>query len=221
MLSRCVPRALLRAAAPLPAALPRLLRPVSTTAMDLRSGDVLDLDGALLRVEGCSFSRQAQGRPFVQMALRNLRTGTKKDLRLRSDETVEKAEMDVARYMRVLYTEGALVAVMEPTTFEQAELPLALFGERAPFIAEGMLLSVESYKGTPLMAHTPEKCEVEVAQVADAPADTANKGSVEAVLANGQRARVPRHVKVGDRVCISLTEGKVGAYLSKATAEGK
>ena len=196
-------------------ALPLLRRPVATSATDLRAGDVVDFDGVLLRVESCAFSRQAQGRPFVQMALRNLRSGTKKDLRLRSDDIVEKAEMDAAKYKKVLYTEGANVAVMEPTTFEQAELPLALFGARAPFIAEGMLLSVEGYKGAPLVAHTPEKCEVEVAEVAEPAADTAGKGNVEAVLVNGERVRVPRHVRVGERVVISLTEGKVGAYLGK------
>lgn len=192
-------------------------RPVSISAADLKAGDVLDHEGSLLRVEALSISLQGQRKPVVQTSLRNVRTGAKKDMRLRVDDSVEKADMEVVKYLRVLYVEGGTVAVMNNSTFDQMELPAALLGDRAPFLRDGMELQVESYKGTPLVVVTPEKCEVAVVEVAEPPAGRADKNSydLDAVMENGLRVKVPKHIKAGDVIVVSLVEGKVGTYISK------
>jgi len=193
------------------------LRLASVAASDLKQGDVVEHDGTLLRVETFSISRQGQTKPYVQTSMRNVRTGSKKDLRLRVDDALEKAEVEVAKHLKVLYTEGGTVALMNPTTFEQMEISASLLGDRAPFVSEGMELQVESYKGAPLAVHTPEKTEALVADVAEPPAaDRIEKGfNVEARLENGIRIKVPKFVKPGDSVVVSLVEGKVGTYIGK------
>lgn len=194
-----------------------LRRGVSISAADLKIGDVMDVDNALLRVEASSTSRQGQTRPVVQLSLRNVRTGSKKDMRLRVDDAVERAEMEVAKFLKVLYVEGGVVALMNQTTFEQMEVATALLGDRAPFLKEGMDVSVESYKGVPLVATTPEKAEVVVAEVGEPPASgRAEKGyDIDAVLENGLRMKVPKHIKPGDAIVVSLVEGKVGTYIGR------
>jgi elongation factor P len=74
------------------------------------------------------------GRAYMQCELRHLSEGTKKDLRFRSDDTVERADLDTPRKMQVLYTDGGAVHVMDQTTFEQSEIPLATLGDSAKFI---------------------------------------------------------------------------------------
>jgi elongation factor P len=196
-----------------------LLRaPISISAADLKAGDVMDFESTLLRVESTSTSRQGQTRPVVQLSVRNLKTGAKKDMRLRVDDAVEKAEMELAKHQQVLYVEGDKLSLMDGASFEQMEIASALLGERAPFIREGMQITVESYKGVPLAVTTPEKAEVAVAEVAEPPAQgRAEKGfDLDAVLENGQRIKVPKYTKPGDTIVVSLAEGKVGTYMGRA-----
>lgn len=186
-------------------------RGVKVTAMDLRAGDLIHLEGddvSLWRVSSNQFSRQAQGRAFAQLELRHTKAGTKKDVRMRTDDAVEKAELDAPRRLTVLYSDGASVAVMDPETFEQSELPRALFGAGAPFVQDGMEVVVEAYKGAVASVAMPAKVEVEVAEVEALEADTGKQGrDISGVLVNGERIKLAKHVRAGQRVLVYTADG--------------
>lgn len=186
------------------------MRALRTTAMDLRVGDLLVLDESqpleLWRVNSNLVSRQAQGRPFAQLELRHSRSGTKKDVRMRSDDACEKAELESPTRLQVLYSDSTTVTLMHPTTFEQSELPLASLGEGAPFVHDGMTLTVEFYKGTVASLTMPAKVELEVVDVESA-REAADTRSNTALLANKLKLKVPRHVKVGDRILVTTADG--------------
>ena len=100
------------------------LRQQSTTKItgfDIRVGDLLEIDKALWRVEKAEFSRKAQGAANVNVFLRHFILPQKKELRLSSTETIQKAVLDGTVHVSVLYTEGKNVLVMDATTFEQQE----------------------------------------------------------------------------------------------------
>jgi elongation factor P len=177
--------------------------------MDLRAGDLIEDEAGLWRVSSNMFSRQAQGRAFAQLELRHTRAGTKKDLRMRTDDVVEKAELDPPRRLQVLYSDASAVSVMDPVTFEQIELPTSLLGAGAPFVADGQELVAESYKGAIASVTMPAKVEVEIAQVEPMEADTAQKQGrdINAVLVNGQRIKVPKFVKPGMKVNVFTIDG--------------
>ena len=178
--------------------------------MDLRVGDLLVLDETqpleLWRVNSNLVSRQAQGRPFAQLELRHSRTGTKKDVRMRSDDVCEKAELESPTRLQVLYSDSTTVTLMHPTTFEQSELPLASLGEGAPFVHDGMTLTVEFFKGTVASLTMPPKVELEVVDVESA-REAADTRSNTALLANKLKLKVPRHVKVGDKILVTTADG--------------
>ena len=204
-----------------PRALAPVLRGVSITAYDLRAGDILEHgdDAQLWRVASSAVSRQGQGRSNIQLELRHARAGTKKDVRLRADELVEKAELDPPARLDVLYVDGASVVLMDPASFEQTELPLSAFGAGAPFLVDGMPVVVESYKGAFASASMPLRAEVTVADVEALPDNSAkNNRDVPARLANGHALRVPKFVKAGDRVIVTTATGE---YVGKAVPAGK
>lgn len=208
-------RVLGRASAPVRHAVP--CRHLQITAFDLRAGDLIEFgeDGQLWRVTSCNFSRQAQGRAFTQAELRNLKTGLKKDVRMRTDEAIEKATLDTPKKLQVLYFDKTTMALMDPETFEQSELPLAALGDQAVYLQEGMDVRMEYYKGVPATVSIPNKVAIEVVEVTPLAASTAKENrDIPAVLSNGLRAKVPKFTKAGDKVFISTLDG---TYLGKAT----
>jgi elongation factor P len=187
-----------RLAAPLGA---RLQSTTKITGFDIRVGDLLEIDKALWRVEKAEFTRKAQGAANVNVFLRHFINPQKKEIRLSSTETIQKAVLDGTAHVTVLYTEGANVLVMDATSFEQQELPQSMLGDAARFLQEGMKLKVESYKGQPVLVTMPDRAEFEVAETDEARERDAGGGrDLGAVLTNGVRVRLPRHVKKGDKV---------------------
>jgi elongation factor P len=62
--------------------------------------------------------------------LRDIQSGTKKNERLRSSESVELAHIDKREEVTLLYREGGLLALMHPTTFEQLEVDAGMLSEQ-------------------------------------------------------------------------------------------
>lgn len=104
----------------------------------------------------------------------------------------------------MLYTKGDAVHVMDVKTCEQTEIAAALLGEQARFVTDGMILFVESYRGAPAIVSLPLKAGFAIA--------TMDAGAGSAVLDCGHRLRVPKHLKVGDRITIDTRDG---SYVGK------
>lgn len=176
----------------------------SVQAGSLREGELVVEESGLWRVVSRAFSRTAQGRAYIQAEIRHISEPVKRDVRWRSDELVERAEMDKTARVTVLYLEGDVAHVMDSSTFEQTELKIKeLLGERAAFVQPEMALSVDSYKGVPCLVGLPTRVTLTVTGMDDlGNADTDS----------GLPIRVPRHVKVGDKIVIDPQDSR---YVSK------
>lgn len=104
---------------------------------------------------------------------------TKLNERLRATETVETVEMDSIVGFSYLYTEGTNIVLMEPTTFEQTELPTSILGDKAVFLQvcvfaiaasvcradelqDNMQVLVKHFNGVPIIASLPRDVELVV-----------------------------------------------------------
>lgn len=171
----------------------------------MKEGDLLEIDGGLWRVMSKAISRTAQGRAYVQTELRHLTGEVKKAIRLRSEDYVERVALSSPTKYQVLYVVGDAVLAMHEKTFEQVEIPLALLGDRAGYLRDGISLVVEEHAGAPVLVHLPPRMEFGVAAL--------DEGQGLATLDQGGiRLRVPKHVRLGDRVVVDTAEGK---YVSK------
>jgi elongation factor P len=201
-------------------------------ANEMREGDLLEMDKGLWRVMKREFSRTAMGRAYIQAEVRHMTEGTKRDLRFRSEDLVDKASMDASQVMSVLYMSGeSTIACMNASTFEQIEIPgEELLGEKMQYIAEGLTLQVESYKGVPAIVTLPARVSAVVLEmtadttatvVAVPPLDNGGGGGGSGGAApvtdtstatRTFKVRVPKFIKVGDRLSIDTGDGK---YLSR------
>ncbi|KAG1347595.1 hypothetical protein COCNU_06G014240 [Cocos nucifera] len=78
-------------------------------------------------------TQHGRGGATIQVELRDVDNGNKVTERFRTDEAIERVFVEEKSFT-YLYQEGDSVALMEPSTFEQLEVPKELFGKAAGYL---------------------------------------------------------------------------------------
>src|ERR1035437_5207355 len=87
------------------------------TTHDLGVGSVIRYNGDLCTITECQHRTLGNKRAFLQVRMRNLRTGKMLDNRYRSGEEVEVACLEY-KMMQYLFPDRKSVVCMDPITFE-------------------------------------------------------------------------------------------------------
>jgi len=162
--------------------------------------------------------KPGKGGAFVQLELNALQGNTKTNQRVRSTETLTVVQFDSKDKYQVLYQEpgpdsdpeSGIVVVMHTDTYEQLEVPAALFGEDKAymFAHDGMEVLVGLHEGNVVHVEMPKVGAFEVESAPPVRSDTRDKQPTRQVkLTNGVYiARVPAHVEPGDFIKIHIGE---------------
>jgi elongation factor P len=145
--------------------------------------------------------------------LKDIRDGTKLNERFRSSETVERVRLDEHPY-QFLFSAGDEYTFMDQDTFEQITLNGDLIGDPAVFLQEGMIVTLESYEGSPISVELPETVTMRIVE-ADAvvKGQTASSSYKPAKLENGVRVMVPPHIESGTRIVVNTADS---TYVERA-----
>jgi elongation factor P len=152
-------------------------------------------------------------RAFVQVRLRNLKTGNTFDTRFSATEFVDDARLDT-KEMQVLYRDGNGVHVMDAESYEQFSLDEETVGDQAQWLEPGMTFQTEWLDGRPIAITLPAVTELEVVETAPV-MKTATKtaSSKPAKLSNGVTVQVPEFIGEGERIRV---DPRSGTYLERA-----
>lgn len=110
-------------------------------AIDIKPGYVLESQGKLWLVMKRELVQPGKGGSFAQVEMRDLKTGTKTSERYRTQETVERAQLD-EKEMQFLYFDGDQATFMDNENYEQLAVNREMIGEPADFLAEGMICTI-------------------------------------------------------------------------------
>jgi elongation factor P len=147
-------------------------------------------------------TKPGKGGAYVQVEMKNLRTGSKLNQRFSSTDNVERAFLEYQK-MQYLYTEGDNLVFMDPESYEQMLFNKSLLGEKLPLLTDGMEVEVAFYQETPLNITLPKTLIVEIAET-----DPVIKGATitssykKALLTNGVRVDVPPYLTTGEKIVI-------------------
>ena len=181
-------------------------------AVQLRKGMIIELDGELLRVHDFQHVTPGKGQAIVQTRLRNLRSGSMIDKRFRSQEAVERVQLD-SQEMEYLYQEGDSYVFMDSETYEQTHLSADAIEEALPYLVANLSLKVDFYEGLPVSIDMPTTVDLEVTDTEPGlKGATASASSKPATLETGLVVGVPQFVNIGDRVRV---ETSTGEYLTR------
>lgn len=180
---------------------------------EIRPGNVIEHDGGLWAAVKTNAVKPGKGGAYNQVELKNLVTGTKLNERFRAAETVERVRLEQKDFS-FLYEQGESLIFMDTETYEQLELLKDFVGDRAAFLQDGMMVTVELYEEKPIGIRLPDQVTLAIVE-----ADPVVKGQTAAssykpaILENGVRILVPPFIASGERVIVDTSEL---TYISRA-----
>ena len=176
-------------------------------ASDVRNGNILRFNGELIQVEEFIHRTPGNLRAFYQARMRNVKTGKLVEYRFRTDEEVDIARVETNNY-QYLYDEGDQLVIMDNTTYDQYNVPKALFGPAVKFLKEGMNLIVAFESEEPIMGQIPASAELEITYTEPAvKGDTSNSALKKATVETGAEINVPLFINIGDKVKVDTASG--------------
>jgi len=143
-----------------------------------------------------------KGGAFIQVEMRNLKTGNKTNERWRTADTVERLQTEQKVYT-YSYTDGDNLVLMDPETFEQAMIPAEILGEKVAFLQDNMEVEVDLVEGDPVAMNLPQSVVLQIVE-----ADPVTKGQTAtssykpAKLENGLKCMVPPFIESGERIVV-------------------
>ena len=184
-------------------------------ANDLRPGMVIRHNGELFSIHKAEHRTPGNLRAFVQARMRNLRTGALFDHRFRSEDTVEKANLDEVE-MQYLYSDGDSYFFMNTQNYEQIGLHQSVIEDRASYLVPDVVIKVMLFEGRPVDIELPATVDLRVVEtepgIKGASATNVTKA---AKLETGLTVQVPPFIGEGEVIRVDTAEGK---YLERATS---
>lgn len=180
----------------------------------IRPGNVVEHQDRLWRAVKIQHTQPGKGGAYLQVELKDIRSGTKLNERFRSSETVEKVRLDQKEF-QFLFADDDMYTFMDNETYDQIALSAEAIGEeQVVYLQDGMTVMIESYENEPLGVQLPDHVTLEVTE-ADAvvKGQTASSSYKPAVLENNIRTLVPPHIEAGARVVIATEDG---SYVERA-----
>src|SRR4026208_2262692 len=132
-------------------------------ASQIRRGMVIVFEGQPCKVVEFRHHTPGNLRAMVQTKLRNIRTGSAFEHRLRSAATVDRASLE-QHEMEYLYSDGSHHHFMNTENYEQTALSEDDLGDAAQWLMPGMRIQAEVYEGAPIGIDLPPSMEFTVTQ---------------------------------------------------------
>lgn len=183
-------------------------------ATEIRAGNLLELDKRIWRVlKSHHVHVGGRGGAYMQLELKDIETGQKRNERLSTDEKVERPFID-RRTMTYSYQDGDNYVFMDNETYEQLALGSDFLEGQAGYLLPNMEVEINFHNGRAIGIQLPASVVLEVADVEpgirNASATTSFK---PARLETGIVVQVPPFVNTGEKVRVSTDDG---SYLERA-----
>lgn len=174
----------------------------------LRRGVTFLHNGDLLKVTEYSHNKPGRGKATIRVRVRDLRTGTNKEVTFSSGDRVDDVRLD-KRAFQYLYDDGGFYVFMDSETYEQKNVPHSILEEDARYLRDNLEIELLSYEGEIIDYELPKSMEFDVVEAENALAgDTATGATKEVVTETGLRVRTPLFVQAGDRIKVNTETGE-------------
>ena len=181
-------------------------------ANDLRRGAAVVLNGQLYFVLEAEHRTPGNKRAFMQISLREVKTGKIIQQKFSSTETVEEAQLESKR-VQYLYQDKEGYHFMDLADFHTFYLTEESLGDQKYYLKENEEFDIEFHNEKPVGIQLPSHV---VLKVTEAPpgvkGDSVSNTTKTAVLETGLKLQVPLFIGEGEMVKVDTRTGK---YLSR------
>lgn len=175
---------------------------------DLKKGVVVQLDGKPFRVIDYNQKVMGRGGSIVNVKLKNLIDGSVIPKTFKGQERIDSAEVS-NQTVQYLYADADDFYFMDPSTFEQFQLPRTIVEESAGYMKEGDTLTLQFFDGRVINVELPKNVYLEVTYAEDVvKGDTTSSVLKDATLETGLVVKVPAFIKIGDVISVDTSTGE-------------
>ncbi len=182
-------------------------------ANTIRPGHVIEHNGKRWTVLKINILQPGKGGAFVQVEMRDVKSGVKSNDRFRTQESVEKLMVE-EKTCTFLYRDDTKLALMDTDSYEQFEVDAAMAGAAGVYLQDGMTVTVDLIEDSPVSLKLPPHVVMAVVEAEPViKGQTASSSYKPAIVDNGERVMVPPHIEVGTRIVVHTEDG---TYVERA-----
>ncbi|MCL2281003.1 elongation factor P [Candidatus Saccharibacteria bacterium] len=180
---------------------------------DLKKNTVVSIDDQPYRVVEYSQKVMGRGGSIVNVKLKNLITGAVLPKTFKGQDKIEAAEV-TNQTVQYLYSDNTTVFFMNPTSFDQFELPLGSAEDVSKFIKGGGEVQLQFFDGRVISVDLPTTVPLMVEYTENVvKGDTTSSVLKNARMETGIIVKVPAFIKTGDTLKIDTRDG---SYVERA-----
>ncbi|KAA3617216.1 MAG: elongation factor P [Calditrichaeota bacterium] len=182
-------------------------------ATQIRKGMILIYNNELHVVTGMQHFTPGKGQAGVQTKMKNIKTGNNAENRFRSDENVEKANLDT-RKMEFLYDDGDNFYFMDQETYDQIPINSEMIGDAKYYLLPNTQCDISFFEENPLSVELPATMDLKIVETAPhLKTATVTSSYKPAKLETGLTVQVPQFIGEDEVIRIDTRDGK---YLERA-----
>ncbi len=183
------------------------------TATQLRPGMVIVFNKELHTVFTMAHRTPGNLRGFVQVKMRNLKSGSMFEHRFSSEDKVERAVLE-DHEMEYMYDDGDYYYFMDIETFEQMHFTKDILGDAVNYLIPQLKLNVEFYEGKAIGIELPPSISMKVLETEPGlKGATVSNVTKPAKTETGLIVMVPPFISEGEVIRVSTSDG---SYLERA-----
>ncbi len=182
-------------------------------ATQIRKGMIIVYNDELHVVTDMQHFTPGKGQAGVQTKMKNLKTGNNAEKRFRSDDNVEKANLE-SRKMEYLYDDGDSFYFMDHETYEQIPISKELLGDSVGYLLPNTECDVVFYQENAIGVELPSSVDLKVVETQPyLKTATVTSSYKPAKLETGITIQVPQFIEEGQIIRVDTRDGK---YLERA-----
>lgn len=175
-------------------------------AIDVKRKMFFELDGTpfyCLDVE-ISTPTARGGQTLVRIKMRNMLTRAVFDKTFKASDKFKEPDLETVQ-ASYLYSDGDGSYFLDQVSFETLSLSSQMMGDALDLLAEGTIVQIDKYNGSPIGLELPAQVELAVAYTEPGVRGDTASGAVTkpARLETGAEIRVPFFIKEGEKVRVS------------------
>ena len=174
---------------------------------DLKKGAVIQIDGQPYKVIEYSQKVMGRGGSIVNVKVKNLINGSVLPKTYKGQDKIERAEVN-SQTVQFLYSDGTDSFFMNPTTFEQFQLPATEAEDVPKYTVEGQEVQLQFFDGRVINVELPTTVSLKVTYTESVvKGDTTSNVQKDAKLETGITVKVSAFIKEGDFLKIDTRDG--------------
>ncbi len=173
------------------------------SANSIRAGNILVHKDELWLVSKMpTHTKPGKGPAYVQVEMKNIKTGIKLNERFSSSDNVKKAQLEQRKY-QFLYIENDHLILMDAENFEQIPVHQKILEDKLSFLETNMILSVEFYQDEPMTISLPISVICEIFETDPVIKGASATSSYKpATLTNKVKVMVPSYLTIGEKILV-------------------